>query len=466
MKSKTFIIVISVLILTLAIASPALKCAEKLGWIELPKMGNIIEPEKVCGDGKDGILNIIEFAKADLTDTYINYLPGYAQFVTAVQTAEVNFNQPFNNMLSSFLVTKKPVETPEIPDETDAVSAETEVIGETEAETAEPEPEEPTITEHSSRFLKSSGDGINLYAVDATYSDGTEVSLITSAFSTNPKVYTRQMKRMAEQVNAIAAANTDVNVYFYACSRLQDCEAFEEIVPGEPSLAPLVAEFFDLLDERIVYDRLKIDSLEDSIKYLFKTDHHWNALGMYQAYTDIVNMMYGDEAENIIRPLGTEYQIEDADFYGTFARTSGYYNYHDDFCFYDYDLPEHELIADNPYDFEKVMDKYVSGRFSKDISADHYVNFYPYTRYIGYPENDTGRVVLILADSYSRGISELLGSAFDEAYIFDYRRIREIRNYNDFIAEHGITDVLFMQYSLRGIFNNQNDNTLETIKLD
>lgn len=470
MKSKTFIIVISVLILCLGIASPALKCAEKLGWIELPKMGNIIEPEKVYGDGKDGVLNIIEFAKADITDTYINYLPGYAQFVTAIQTAEVNFNQPFNNMLSSFLVTKKPVETLEVPAETDAVSPETdaaeEVNEEVTEETAEPVPEEPTIVEHSSRFLKTSGDGISLYAVEATYSDGTEVSLLTSAFSTNPKVYTRQMERTADQVNAIAAANTDVNVYFYACSRLQDSEAFEEIIPGEPSLAPLVAEFFDLLDDRIVYDRLKIDSLEDSVKYLFKTDHHWNALGMYKAYVDIVNMMYGDEAESIIRPLGTEYQIEDADFYGTFARTSGYYDYHDDFYFYDYDLPEHELIADNPYDFEKVMEKYVSGKFSKDISADHYVNFYPYTRYISYPGNDTGRVVLILADSYSRGISELLGSAFDEAYIFDYRRIHEIGNYNDYIEEHGITDVLFMQYSLRGIFNNQNDNTLDTIKLD
>lgn len=464
MKSKTFITILAVMVLFLSIAAPALKCAEKLGWIEVPNMGNIIEPEKVYGDGTGGVLNIIEFAKADITDTYINYLPGYAQFVTTLQTAEVNFNQPFNNFLSSFLVSKtQKVDTIESGKASDT---ETDIIDESADETTEPVPEEPYIVEHSSRFLKASGDGINLYAIEATYSDGSEVELITSAFSTKPAMYKRTMNRIMNQVNEIAAANTDVNVYFYACSRLQDSECFEDIVPGEPSLAPLVAEFFEGLDDRIVYDRLKIDSLEDSVKYLFKTDHHWNALGMYTAYVDIVNMMYGDDAESILRPIGEKYEIEDADFRGTFARTSGYYDIYDDFYFYDYDLPEHTLIADSPYDFESVMRKYIDGRFSKDISTDHYVNFYPYTQYIEYPENDTGRVVLVFADSYSRGISELLGSAFDEIYIFDYRRIHEIGNYNDFISEHGITDVLFMQYSLRGIFDNQMDNTLVTVKLD
>lgn len=466
MKSKTFIIILAVLVLSLSIAAPALKCLEKLGLIELPKMGNIIEPEKTYGDGTGGVLNVIEFAKTDITDTYINYLPWYAQIVTAIQTAEVNFNQPFNNFLSSFLtqstaVTLKNDVTPEKETETDVGAADA-----TEAETEPAEPDEPYIVDYSSRFLKSSSEGVNYYAIDVEYSDGSETGLITTAFNTSPKIYTQRMKKSAELINAIAAANTDVNVYVYVCSRLQECEDFESIIPGEPSLSPLITEFFDLLDDRIMYDRLKVDSLEDSITYLFKTDHHWNAFGMYTAYCDIVSMMYGEDAEDIIRPLGERYDIEDADFYGTFARTSGYYGYHDDFFFYDYDLPPHTLKADSPYSFNEVKAKYLAGEFSKDISADHYVNFYPYARYLRYPTNNTGRVVLVLGDSYSRGISELLGSAFDEAYIFDYRRIQEIKNYNDFIEKNGITDVLFMQYSLRGVFDNQNDNTLDTIILD
>ena len=82
-------------------------------------------------------------------------------------------------------------------------------------------------------------------------------------------------------------------------------------------------------------------------------------------------------------------------------------------------------------------------------------------------KNSTGRNVLVLTDSYSRGISELLGSNFDETHIFDYRRIHEIGNLRQFIARHKITDVLFMQYSLKGgIFDNQNDNTLHLIDLN
>ncbi|MGN1346871.1 MAG: hypothetical protein ACI4V1_08795 [Eubacteriales bacterium] len=465
MKSKTFITILAVLVLSLSIAAPALKCLEKLGILELPKMGNIIEPEKTYGDGTGGVLNMIEFAKADITDTYINYLPWYAQIVTAIQTAEVNFNQPFNNFLSSFLTPSTVVTLKaDVPTEDASTEKETETAEELEAEAAEPA--EPYIVDFSSRFLKSSGEGVNFYAIDVEYSDGTETGLITTAFNTPSKVYTQRMKKTAEQINAIAAANTDVNVYVYVCSRLQDCEDFESILPGEPSLYPLITEFFDLLDDRIMYDRLKVDSLEDSIAYLFKTDHHWNAFGMYTAYCDIVSMIYGEDAEDILRPLGERYDIEDADFYGTFARTSGYYDDHDDFFFYDYDLPPHTLQADYPYNFEEKKAQYLAGEFSKDLSADHYVNFYPYARYLRYPTNNTGRVVLVLGDSYSRGISELLGSAFDEAYIFDYRRIQEIKNYNDFIEKNGITDVLFMQYSLRGVFDNQNDNTLDTILLD
>jgi hypothetical protein len=73
---------------------------------------------------------------------------------------------------------------------------------------------------------------------------------------------------------------------------------------------------------------------------------------------------------------------------------------------------------------------------------------------------------LLLGDSYSRGISELLSSNFDEAHIFDFRRIHEIGDYNRFVERHGITDVLFMQYSLRGVFDGQDDNTLGLIRTD
>lgn len=464
MRSKIFIITIASVLTLFAISSPAIKLLERAGLFKLPELGNIIEKEK---EYENPVLDFIELAKADIADTYTNYLPGYAYIVTAYQTSQSNFNRPWNDMLSKLAsaaakpVSAEPVETDAV-DSTDVLEASND-----SAEVPADTPGEPHIVSSECHFVRSLGEGINIYAIDAVRSDGSKVGLLTSAFNTGVDTYTKRMHRTAEQVNAIAAANTDVNVYFYMCSRFQDCEAFEDVVPGEPSTKPLVDEFFSLLDPRIKTDRLKIDSLDDSVNKLFLTDHHWNAYGMYEAYCDIVNMIRADSpsvAEP--RPLGVRYDVEGAEYYGTFARTSGYYEYTDSFFFYDYDLPEHELVANNPYNFETVMKRYLSGKFSKDLGADHYVNFYPYAQYLKYPSNSTGRVLLVLGDSYSRGISELLASAFDETYIFDYRRIHEIGNYNDFIAEHGITDVLFMQYSLRGVFDNQNDNTLNRIKLD
>ena len=473
MKPKTFIIAVSAVVLFLALFCPLQWMAEALGWVSLPEMGNIIEPERAYGHP---VLDAAEGIKAEIAGIYINDLPGYAAAVTGIQTAVMDFNRPFNNWLaSSMRPGSAPVSAPpdnagtpaDHPVGTDTLDAEKtpetdlpEEMPEAE-DPPEPEPAEPYVLSSEATFLKSSGEGINLYSVTAQMSDGETVELLTSAFNTPEKIYTKRMRQTAETINEIAALEPDVRAWVYVCSRLQDAACFSDIVPGEPSTAPLVEEFFSLLDEGIVYGRLKIDSLDDSIRKLFLTDHHWNARGMYEAYCDIVTMMFGEAAE--LRPLGDRHDVEGASYFGTFARTSGYYGCHDDFFFYDYHLPKHRLVADNPYDFEKVRDKYLAGNFSRDRGADHYVSFYPYAQYLKYPENHTGRVLLLLGDSYSRGISELLSSAFDEAYIFDYRRISQIGDYRDYVEKHGITDVLFMQYSLRGVFDNQNDNTLDTL---
>ena len=461
MKPKAFAAAVSAVVLALALFCPLQRLAEALGWVSVPEMGNIVEPEREYGNP---FLDAAEQVKAGIAGMYINDLPFYAEAVTGIQTAVMDFNRPFNTWLASSMradpapAAGEEEAAEEHPDAGDAPQPED--VPETESP-SEPEPDEPVVLSSESTFLKSSGEGINLYSVEARMSDGSTVELLTSAFNTPEKVYEKRMRKTAETINAIAALAPDVRAWVYVCSRLQDAACFSDIVPGEPSTGPLVDEFFSLLDEGITYDRLKIDSLDDSIRKLFLTDHHWNAYGMYEAYCDMVTMMFGEDAQ--IRPLGDRYDVEGATYFGTFARTSGYYGCHDDFFFYDYHLPKHRLIADNPYDFETVRDRYLSGDFSRDRGADHYVAFYPYAQYLKYPENDTGRVLLLLGDSYSRGISELLSSAFDEAYIFDYRRISQIGDYRAYVEKHGITDVLFMQYSLRGVFDNQNDNTLETL---
>lgn len=465
MRNKVFVAIACGFLLLIMLCAPTIRLLEELGVVSTDKMGNIIEPQKIYGDDMPlaGFLNGVEEMKAAIEDTYINYLPFYAHIVTSVKNAKININKPINELLSTLGQKAMPVAA-NVTDKLETTETTVELETSVETDIAE---EKPHIVKHSYKYLTNSG-GTNFYVIDAEYSDGRKVSLITLTLSTPEQLIDKRVELSANLVNNITAVCKElgVKVYFYSCSRLQDGEYFEEYIPVEKSLKPKVDKFFSLLDPYIRSGRLKVDTLEESIEKLFLTDHHWNAYGMYEAYCDIVNMMREDTPTiSEPRPLGELYVIEDAEFYGTNARTSGYYECSDIFFFYDYNLPDHVLRASYPYNFGEKKRQYLEGRFEKKLSTDHYVNFYPYTEYLKY-NNSTGRNVLVLADSYSRGISELLGSSFDETYIYDYRRIHEIGNLRQYIAKHNITDVLFMQYSLRGIFDNQNDNTLATIDLN
>lgn len=488
MKDKTFIFIICGFMFLLMIAAPFIFILSKAEVIRTENLGNVITAEKVYdSDSLFGTqLNAIENAKATITDIYINYLPGYSIIVSEIGTLKVNINKPVYSMYSEITAKAASNVASSLPADIDTVSdgdADTEstvessdagsesldslVTTEPAEQTAaaapalEGVPVVPKIAKYSSSFLKN-----GVYAIDVEYEDGTKTGLLTLTNTDSPDRIRARVQSQVKEINRLAAANTDVNFYVYVCSRLQDGENFSQYVPGVQSLKPYVDEFFDSLDSRIKYDKLKVNTLEDSIQKLFLTDHHWNAYGAYEAYCEIVNMVSADSPSiGSPRPLGKLHTIDGAVFYGSNARTYGYYGYTDTFFFYDYELPEHEIETTQRYrGFQSNMSRYLSGDYSKSRDTDHYVDFYPYTAYTKYPENNTGRKLLMLADSYSRGISELIGSAFDEAYIFDFRRINEIGDYNTFIEKYGITDVLIMQYSLRGVFDDQRDNTLDTIR--
>lgn len=463
MKNKIFIITLFSLIAIIMVSAPVTYALVSLDLIEYENMGNVIEPDRIY-DIK--ILDAIENGKAALTDIYTNYLPLYAQIVSNAGTYKVNLEKPIYSLYSDISADYYKAQTVSKLDNTSELETTAVVIDDIEpTEPVEIDPGERVISGYKTSFLKS-----GLYSIDVEYNDGTTLGILTLVTTMNESQLRSRMETQVKEINRITAANTDVNVYVYVCSRFQDSEYFQDYVPGGQSLYPLVNDFMNSLDSRIKKDHFKVDSLEDYIDKLFMSDHHWNAYGMYDAYCDIINMI-SEDSPSIGNPreLGEKHVIENALFYGTNARTNNYYDakFGDVFYFYDYNLPDHEIKTSNQYSgFKKNMENYLNGRFKSTIGTDHYVNFYPYAEYCKYPENKTGRNLLILGDSYSRGISELLSSNFDETYIYDYRRIHEIGNYNKFIADHGITDVLFMQYSIRGVYDYQNDNTLQTIKTD
>ena len=94
-----------------------------------------------------------------------------------------------------------------------------------------------------------------------------------------------------------------------------------------------------------------------------------------------------------------------------------------------------------------------------------YAVFFPEVYVVEYPDNHTGRNLLVIGDSYTQGFVELLGSAFDTTVAYYYTHYAGM-NYRSVIEEYGITDVLFEQFSDRILFDLYGDDQLSAIVLD
>ena len=66
------------------------------------------------------------------------------------------------------------------------------------------------------------------------------------------------------------------------------------------------------------------------------------------------------------------------------------------------------------------------------INQNMYALCYPYISRLSFPENHTGRNLLVIGDSYAKGIAEALGSSFDNTYLYYFNSYSGL-NYNKVI---------------------------------
>jgi hypothetical protein len=138
-------------------------------------------------------------------------------------------------------------------------------------------------------------------------------------------------------------------------------------------------------------------------------------------------------------------------FRGSYAALSGYRRFYDDFWVYIYDLPNQ---GPPRYSMRSRADQYDAGHYDNyhNIFMLHYEHYYHTDRRRFVYENNTGRNLLIITDSLSHWTGWLIASSFDVTYLYfpwDGRTV----DYNEYIRERGITDVLMLVYSQAGIFN-------------
>lgn len=208
-------------------------------------------------------------------------------------------------------------------------------------------------------------------------------------------------------------------------------------------------EFRSIFEENLVGESglrfFEFEDFEDYKQYFYKTDHHWNYAGSYEGYLEIAEML---GVKNVLVPKGI-YTNHDL-YYGTSSRLVQNYEPEEEFWFYDFDFPEHDVYIGGVKSVYGHYDDYKSGNYSKGKTTNYYHLVYG---------DDAGEVVfdyhqenkdnlLIISDSYGDPLKELLALHFNKTHSVDLRHYKKITGkdfaFDEYVKEYNIGKVLFI----------------------
>lgn len=457
MRDRLFAGVITALAVIAFAFSPVLWFLSGTGIVTVTDKGSRGENENVYS-GSLGFLNGFEDMKTEIRNIYINYLPFYGPMTRAAGA----FSRAAASSSADFLRSiagPDPVTVMTGAAETETAVKPEETGPETEAAGAAGK----KIVSHKTAYIGE--DRLHrFYRIDAVFDDGTEISCMESAIREDEKKLREKLETQVGHLNRIAESADNVNFFLFIESRFQDCEDFGNYIPEETPVTALRDEFLASLDPKYTHAFFDLDTLEKRLAYTYKTDPHWTAEGMYAGYCQLIEMISAAAPEiGGTVPFGELYEFPDITYYGSNSRRIAYRGIYDLFSVADYRLPEHTMTdLYRVKDFYEQLEIYTSGKYNKDLSADHYEDFYPRPKSVSYPGNGTGRNILLICDSYMWAGAELLASGFDNLYIF-YPWEGVSFDFNGFIEEKGVTDVLVMQFSDRLMFNLYGDCKLSLV---
>ena len=173
----------------------------------------------------------------------------------------------------------------------------------------------------------------------------------------------------------------------------------------------------------------------------YKTDHHWTSQGAYYAYREAGSVMN-------FKPLDlSDFSVEQAcdDFYGTLYSKSGHRFVQPDAI--ELFEPKKKFSCRVEYVQEKrsVESFYATEHLQKKAKYAVFLDGnHPLIRIT--TQNDTGRKLLVIKDSYANAFIPFLTNHFDEIHIID------LRYFNSpplpYIEQYGLNEVLFLYSSL------------------
>lgn len=222
--------------------------------------------------------------------------------------------------------------------------------------------------------------------------------------------------------------------------------AFKSGITRSPH--PAMIHLFESIDEGIIPVDIYGALGRHADEHIFlRTDHHWAALGAYYACQELAK-----EAEVPFLDLSHFTRHDRSGYVGTMHLYSGdsrVKNNPETFTYYTPDSIEYTTYYIN----------YKLGQGGKQVIGAHpetvgplFANQGPNATYVTFGGGDAkiirvhtdvgnGRRALLIKDSFGNALTPFLLGSFEEVHVIDCRFFA--RNIKDYIAQHGITDVVF-----------------------
>lgn len=269
----------------------------------------------------------------------------------------------------------------------------------------------------------------------------------------NLNLLKKSLDKRIDNINKAVLSNNDIDFYVYYIEKDVDIDFRNNEKSG-------VFEYFKKnLNREINLERFEITDFDEYRKKFYVTDHHWNYIGSYQGYLDLVSLF---NLDNPLEPIN-EGSVTNK-FFGSKSTVLGSKVYGDDFYYYKFDMPYYDLKVDGKSNQE--YDAKISF-YNDTIEEPAYWLYYGGDHGLlefDYHQTDKENL-LIIGDSYDNAINDLLSSHFNKTYNIDLRHYENAMgisfNLNKFIKEHDIDKVLIIgslnfyvddEFALKGEF--------------
>jgi len=259
----------------------------------------------------------------------------------------------------------------------------------------------------------------------------------TLVYGTYPEYELEKLDAKIENYNHIFAGFPETEFYLYYIEKDTDIN-FETNAK---------VPFYDKLRDNLNLPTenmacFRINNFEEFSQLFYKTDHHWNYVGSYKGYGEIMDLL-GCE-DDLLEPV--EFVTTPGRFSGSKAATSGAM-FSEPFSAYRFAFPEMEItISGNAASDYGDQPGYLSGlwgapTYGKFYGGDDSEIIFDTAR----PERDN---LLIIGESYDNAVLKLIASHYNRTHSIDLRYYEAVMGeefaFADYLEEHDIDKVLLI----------------------